>query len=883
MADRQKLSGAQNRKRKAEKKNEEKKQEGAFLKYICRQQSQDKNRNEMTPRKQVDCNLEEQMDRNSTTRNTEVPILTEFPHTNVEETIEETEVETIEETVEEPIEEIVLETIEDTEEILINETLEILESVNSSLDYSDPATWLNSHDLRSDRLRQILVEHGPEQIEEFDFPQNESHRKFSKNFYRRRLANGEEMRRHWLQYSKTTNSAFCFCCKIFNNNQRVIHLSDKGSSDWKNMSVILERHEKNKDHLINFQTWKELELRLKKNKTIDQDNLRLIKQEERHWQQVLERLIGLVKVLATQNIAFRGSNEKLYSPGNGNFLSFVEYLASFDPIMSEHLRRIKNNETQVHYLGKDIQNELIQLLSKSIQTKILKSISMAKYFSIILDCTPDVSHTEQMTLIIRFVHTNTENCDLDPICIREHFLGFVTLTDTTGAGMTDKIVQMLADMSLPIENLRGQGYDNGSNMKGKENGVQRRILNLNPRALFVPCSAHSLNLVVNDAVSCCLDATSFFMLVQRIYVYFAASTRRWEVLKRHASNLTVKPLSDTRWESRIDALKPLRYQLSKVIAALIDIFQDTSQTGVSGNTSRIEAQGLAKAISNFEFVVSVIIWYDILFNINITSKQLQSKEINIQDAIKLLEDTKKYLFNSRNDEGFERILVDARELAEESEISQIFKQTQRIRKQKKQFEYEANDEPIQNPKEKFKISFYFAVLDRALKSVEQRFTQMSTINSTFGFLYNIHNLQYISSKKILEDCLKLENFLRHDDSKDIDGTDLLNELIFIARHIPKNLLPEDVLNYICKNNIVDSVPNIFVALRILLTLPVSVASGERSFSKLKQIKTYIRSTMSQERLVGLAILSIEHEMARDIDTKLLLEDFAKLKARKIKF
>ena len=68
-------------------------------------------------------------------------------------------------------------------------------------------------------------------------------------------------------------------------------------------------------------------------------------------------------------------------------------------------------------------------------------------------------------------------------------------------------------------------------MKGKENGVQRRILDVNPRALFVPCSVHTLNLIVNDAAKCCLEATAFFDLVQRVYVFFSASTRRWEVLK----------------------------------------------------------------------------------------------------------------------------------------------------------------------------------------------------------------------------------------------------------------------------------------------------------------------------------------------------------------
>ena len=91
--------------------------------------------------------------------------------------------------------------------------------------------------------------------------------------------------------------------------------------------------------------------------------------------------------------------------------------------------------------------------------------------------------------------------------------------ETTGIFTTETIKQLLQEMNLPIENLRGQGYDNGSNMKGKHNGVQKKILDINPREMFVPCSARSLNLVVNDAASCCLEAKGFFSLVQRICVF----------------------------------------------------------------------------------------------------------------------------------------------------------------------------------------------------------------------------------------------------------------------------------------------------------------------------------------------------------------------------
>jgi len=98
-------------------------------------------------------------------------------------------------------------------------------------------------------------------------------------------------------------------------------------------------------------------------------------------------------------------------------------------------------------------------------------------------------------------------------------LGFVPLKETTGTGMTETILRQLEEMSLSIENLRGQGYDNGSNMKGKDNSVQRNFLDVNPRALFVPCCAHTLNLAVNDVAKCCFEATAFFDLVQRVYVF----------------------------------------------------------------------------------------------------------------------------------------------------------------------------------------------------------------------------------------------------------------------------------------------------------------------------------------------------------------------------
>jgi hypothetical protein len=79
---------------------------------------------------------------------------------------------------------------------------------------------------------------------------------------------------------------------------------------------------------------------------------------------------------------------------------------------------------------------------------------------------------------------------------------------------------------------------------------------------------------------------------------------------------------------------------------------------------------------------------------------------------------------------------------------------------------------------------------------------------------------------------------------------------------------------------VDSYPNVVIAYRILFTMPVTVASAERSFSKLKLLKNYLRSVISQARLNGLATLCIEKQLLDDIDIDSIITDFAARSVRR---
>ncbi|KAM7517353.1 hypothetical protein LguiA_006936 [Lonicera macranthoides] len=145
-------------------------------------------------------------------------------------------------------------------------------------------------------------------------------------------------------------------------------------------------------------SWTEAEVRLKKRVTIDASQERAINKKKEYWRDVLKRIMVVVKTLANCNLAFHRDNEKIDDKQNRNFLKIINMIAEFDPIMQEHLRRIRKKEIRNHYLGHNIQNEIIQLLANEVKKKILQIVKNAKYFFVILDCTPDVSHEEQMSL-----------------------------------------------------------------------------------------------------------------------------------------------------------------------------------------------------------------------------------------------------------------------------------------------------------------------------------------------------------------------------------------------------------------------------------------------------------------------------------------------------
>ena len=237
--------------------------------------------------------------------------------------------------------------------------------------------------------------------------------------------------------------------------------------------------------------------------------------------------------LGENGASFLGSSHVFGDEHSGMFLKLIELLSMYDPMLAAHTNGIKeaqnqNKRLQFHYLSPSSQNEFINLCSREVQNKILDEVRDAKYFSIIVDATPDVSHHEQIILVVRYVQLlKSETSDtVTDFCINERFLQFDSFNLKTGEALANCILSLLDRLNLDFKMCVGQAYDNGANMSGKAKGVQARLKELNPGCLFSACGCHSLNLVGVRSVQCCPDVITFFGMIERLYVLFSCSPAR---------------------------------------------------------------------------------------------------------------------------------------------------------------------------------------------------------------------------------------------------------------------------------------------------------------------------------------------------------------------
>ncbi|XP_074341767.1 uncharacterized protein LOC141679157 [Apium graveolens] len=409
--------------------------------------------------------------------------------------------------------------------------------------------------------------------------------------------------------------------------------------------------------------------------------------------------------------------------------------------------------------------------------------------------------------------------------------------DTSGLGLYNELVEALKVHGLDIDNIKGQRYNNGSNMKGKNKGVQTRLLKKNLRAFYTPCACHSLNLILSDKAHCYSKAVFFFGVLQRKYSLFSASTKRWKIFTDHVQGLTVKSLLEICWESRVESVKAIRYQAPQIKEALNYLVNSSENA-----KTRSDAETLATYnLQNFRFLLG-----------------MDYREV-----------------------GFQEAMVETTEIANKMEVEPICVK-KRVVHRKRQVDESTGEDVTQSAEENFKNNYLLYIIDQVISSFGIRFQQLQSFEENFGILWKFEKLKSIESEKLRTFCDNLANITNYGENSDLNGDDLYEDVCMLRRNFPDGTKSAiDVLT--CIKEMEDRYPNAWIDYIILLTIPVTVAYTERSFSKLKLIKCYLCSTMSQERLSGLAMLSIENDMVEKLNYVNLIDIFASKNARRVIF
>lgn len=367
-------------------------------------------------------------------------------------------------------------------------------------------------------------------------------RSFHLHHLKRTLANGEVVERNWVLYSPSKNSVYCFMCRLFGSSISTDSFSTTGLCNFHNILRDFKAHENSKGHIYSEIAYKE---RLKQARTLDACILNQSESEKDYWKAILHRIVAVIRFLGSRGLAFRGDNQTCGSIRNGNFLGMLDLLSQFDPLLASHIAKYGNKGPGIirlsshkrellfkpfelkftlgraSYLSARICDEFITLVGSKVLNVILNEISQAKYFSISVDSTPDISHCDQLAFCIRYVKGGA------PV---ERFLQFIHINQHKSEYLLNTVTEFLSKYSIDLSNCRGQSFDNAYNMSGKYTGLQQRILELNKFATFVPCAAHSLNLVGVAAVSKNQTAAFFFCFMESIYSFFVNSTFRWDLL-----------------------------------------------------------------------------------------------------------------------------------------------------------------------------------------------------------------------------------------------------------------------------------------------------------------------------------------------------------------
>lgn len=712
---------------------------------------------------------------------------------------------------------------------------------------------------------------------------------------------------NWLTYSCKNKGLFCKYCFLFSNKYGGIN---KATPLKKLVTVPLDKyskllgkdgdltaHEQNKYHKESVA----FALDFMKIYERPQDGV-LVKLDSARQLQIKEnreRLIPIIEsiiFLGRQNLALRGhrdygeisvssvdeqisgdSNNSQSILNEGNFRELLRYrVASGDEKLKTFL---ENTSSRATYISNTTQNELIKCCGEEILNTVLTKIKENKYYGVIFDETTDISRGSQMSIIVRYLEENHH--------VSEDFVAFIDVHDdnfedfkeepvVSGKVLATTVLSFLENTGLDLNDCVAIATDTCSVMLSDQKGAVVELQKSLKNAIKCPCYSHALNLSLSKSSSV-QDIRNAIGTMKEIINFFNVSPKRNKVLKQilidgNSGHEQLKKLCETRWTERHEAVLRFKTYFVEIVSALelVTKWKDTQSSS--------SAQTLLNTMLTTNFIVAV---YCLSFTLNFTesaSKLLQKKNLDAKLAKDLIKNIISVLKEKRENakQTFSDTFIEISKLHEKLDLSVSL--PRRVKNQTNR-----SNVMTDSAEDYFRITVYIPLLENVIEDLDFRFP-----SKIFDCLASNSLVpSEIVKKSRTEISASMESISKYlapiiTEKEEFIASKLRSEIELWVESWNKseNDLPNDAISAFSHCN-KDMYPYINMSLKLLCTLPVTTASSERSFSALKRLKTWLRTTMTQERLTGLALLHVHRQIPISVDN--VINRFANMKNRRLEF
>lgn len=674
--------------------------------------------------------------------------------------------------------------------------------------------------------------------------------------------------RQWIRYSVKNDSVYCISCFCFDTN-RTSSFSTGGFKTWNKVlgkDCYLYQHY----HSTSHQSCSEKAvgfLYTRQNAAVDISSQlqQKVAAEQIRAEKGLLSIIDIIISLGQRGIPLRGNWNSETNREDGNFDFFLTWKSKFDSTLRDHLEKSALN---AKFTSPEIQNEIITICEDTIRANVVNDIP--KYWSVMGDETQDCSDKEQLSICIRYVGDDSK--------VNEDFLGFVQLNKMDAKSISDALISNLSAWGLDLSNLVAQGYDGASVMSSGKAGVQAKIKEVCPKATYVHCGSHVLSLAISSSCKSVPSIRNLYDSISKLTWFLGASAKRKEIFKnsallklddellelltatenagelqefmcaiqRGSKKQFVPKFCATRWSARLETVSALLAKYATVLDALDKIVKEST------GDSKTDASAFIRLLEDPQFIVALVVSQGVLSYLGSVTKLLQEKACDLGEAYENVKLAKSCIENSRNNEQYWNKLWSSIEAIGKT-IDVEIKSPRLAGRQQHRANASSGDD--QSASDYYRLNVFYPFADHAVNQLDDRFTDRHEQLIAAQCLIPT-KLAQLNEKKIENILQYYATFLNPIELQDIP----FEMERWKKRYEVFEARPSNGSDAILQCG--EHFPIIKKILTIFMSTPVGSVSCERSFSALRRLKSWTRSTMTERRLNGLALLFVHRHSNR---------------------